>query len=434
MKAEKRTFQLPYFHIGKRILKSAAAVFLSLIIGMLRGGTGIPFYSAIAAILCIQPYMETSWKSAKNRLTGTFIGALYGTPVLLLNRYIIPSEGYWQIFQYAFISLAVILVIYTACIIKIPSISYFSCVVFLSIVVNHIGDAEPLIFVRDRILDTVIGVLIALFLNSLQIPRKKRKDILFVFELDEKTLDLHENLNSYSKIMMNRMISEGACFTIATPRTPASSVDIIREIHLNLPIIAMDGAVLYDTKENRFLKLVSMDCELSAEVISYLDTLPIHYFSTVVTEDVVFIYHGDNKNEAEESVYETLRKSPYRNYMKQRVPEKTPVIYFMTMVKNEQTQKLKQEILSQKFGSGIRVLLTESVDYPGYSYLKIYNRDATQENMLEYLAGRLDVKKMILFRNEETCSHSDVRRQKANEDVKKMRRIFRPYFWEKDKE
>ena len=231
MKAEKRTFQLPYFHIGKRILKSAAAVFLSLIIGMLRGGTGIPFYSAIAAILCIQPYMETSWKSAKNRLTGTFIGALYGTPVLLLNRYIIPSEGYWQIFQYAFISLAVILVIYTACIIKIPSISYFSCVVFLSIVVNHIGDAEPLIFVRDRILDTVIGVLIALFLNSLQIPRKKRKDILFVFELDEKTLDLHENLNSYSKIMMNRMISEGACFTIATPRTPASSVDIIREIY-----------------------------------------------------------------------------------------------------------------------------------------------------------------------------------------------------------
>lgn len=47
--------------IGMRIVKSAAAVFLCFLLSLLRGrflpflGQGVPFYSAIAAILCMRP-------------------------------------------------------------------------------------------------------------------------------------------------------------------------------------------------------------------------------------------------------------------------------------------------------------------------------------------------------------------------------------------
>ena len=39
---------------------------------------GMPFYSAIAAVLCMQPYVRHSFTAALNRTVGTLIGGAYG--------------------------------------------------------------------------------------------------------------------------------------------------------------------------------------------------------------------------------------------------------------------------------------------------------------------------------------------------------------------
>ena len=62
--------------IGMRIVKSALAVFVCLLIDRLRGG--MPFYAAIAAILCMQPDVANSLKTAANRVIGTLVGGLAG--------------------------------------------------------------------------------------------------------------------------------------------------------------------------------------------------------------------------------------------------------------------------------------------------------------------------------------------------------------------
>ena len=58
---------------GLRMLKSALAVFLCFLIDTLRGG-GVPFYSAIAAILCMQPDVQGGLRVGLNRVVGTLIG------------------------------------------------------------------------------------------------------------------------------------------------------------------------------------------------------------------------------------------------------------------------------------------------------------------------------------------------------------------------
>lgn len=72
--------------IGMRIVKTAIAVFLCFLIDLLRNHQGVPFYSAIAAILCMQPFVSNSVKVAFNRSVGTFIGGLFGMLVLLAER------------------------------------------------------------------------------------------------------------------------------------------------------------------------------------------------------------------------------------------------------------------------------------------------------------------------------------------------------------
>ena len=50
--------------IGMRLIKTAVAVFLCFLVDFFRDG-GTPFYSAIAAILCMQPELGSSLKVGK---------------------------------------------------------------------------------------------------------------------------------------------------------------------------------------------------------------------------------------------------------------------------------------------------------------------------------------------------------------------------------
>ena len=74
-----------------------------------------------------------------------------------------------SIWHYLVLSLFIIPVIYTATL-RYKNAAYFSCVVFLSIVVNHIGDVNPYFFVFHRTLDTLIGIALGIIVNFINIP------------------------------------------------------------------------------------------------------------------------------------------------------------------------------------------------------------------------------------------------------------------------
>ena len=53
--------------------------------------------------------------------------------------------------------------------------SYFACVVYLSIAVNHVTDVDPFLFVLNRCFDTVIGIAVGLFVNTVHFHGPGRK-------------------------------------------------------------------------------------------------------------------------------------------------------------------------------------------------------------------------------------------------------------------
>ena len=150
-----------------RIIKSALGVLICFAIYFLRGKSGAPFYSALAVLWCIQNQTRNTVGNAIQRSLGTFIGALYGLVYILIKpSFPMLGDGF---LHYTIISLTLIPIIYTTVLIRQKKASYFSCVVFLSIVVNHLMDENPYIFVLNRSLDTLIGIFVGLVLNSIHI-------------------------------------------------------------------------------------------------------------------------------------------------------------------------------------------------------------------------------------------------------------------------
>lgn len=380
-----------------RIVKSAVAILLCYLVSFLRGNSGIVFYSQLAALWCIQVYVENSWKNALQRFIGTIIGALYGLLYLLIHKWTGSFTAMNEFSDALFISGLIVVILYTTVLIRKKQASYFSCVVFLSIVVNHVTDVNPYLFVWNRFLDTVIGIIIGVGVNLMSLPRDHRKDILFLSGLDDTLLSKKDNMSDYSRIELNRMLDDGMNFTIVTMRTPASLMTPLRDIRLKLPVIAMDGAVLFDIYEKRYLKVYIISQDKSSRIRSLIRSEGLTCFTNVVIDDMLVIYYDKSEDEVHNNLIRELRRSPYRNYVDRPYPEDENVVYFMLLHPTEAIEAFYEKLEAAGITKELKVLKYESDDYPGYSYIKIYNRNATKENMIQYLQKMTGLSQIITF-------------------------------------
>ncbi|KOA19653.1 fusaric acid resistance protein family protein [Clostridium homopropionicum DSM 5847] len=145
--------------IGMRNLKTALSVFLCIVI-LKFFNIDYPFYACIAAVICMQGSIFDSFTTGKNRMVGTFIGALVG----LLFALIEPRNPFLS-------AIGVMVVIYICNLIGKNKAITIGCVVFLGIMIN-LTDTTPLVYSTTRLLETFVGIAISVLVNYLVYPPK----------------------------------------------------------------------------------------------------------------------------------------------------------------------------------------------------------------------------------------------------------------------
>lgn len=425
---EKKKIPLP----GNRIIKSAVGVLLCYVIYILRGYRGIPFYSMLAVLWCIQPYSKNTGTNALQRSIGTLIGAAGGLVTLLIMKYIFEPLAFPGFASYILISFMIIVVLYTTVLLNKKNASYFSCVVFLSIAVVHIADEEPFIFVLNRVLDTFIGIGVGVLLSMLRMPRRRRKNILFITELDDMLAPVTETLTPYSRVEINRMLEDGLNFTVATMRTPASLMKPVGDINLKLPVIVMDGAALYDMKANTYLKAYVISNATAGVIIGEIRRSGINCFINALCDDTLMIYYDKLENTAERSIYISLKCSPYRNYIQREPSPADRIIYIMVIDETEKIKPLYEKLMNE-YSEHMKILSYPSDDYPGFSYIKIYNKNADKKNMLSKLRELSGTEEYVTIGNR---PENDIQSESRdlNGIVKTLKNTFEPLIWKKDHE
>lgn len=377
--------------VGNRIIKSAAGVLLCWCVYLLRGRSGIPFYSMLAALWCIQPYITKTMSMALQRTIGTFIGAVFGLITIVLEIY--AFNIYDQPLGFLVVALMIIPVIYTTVLIKRPNASYFSCVVYLSITVIHMTDENPFMFVLNRVLDTFIGIAVGMIVNSARLPRRRITDTLFTAELDDMLSPISEQLSPFSKVELNRMLSDGLKFTLVTMRTPASLISILSDVELKLPVVVMNGAALYDFRSNSYVKAYIISGDTCEKIRSIVNEAGMNVFTNALCDDSLVIYYDHLENEAEQAIFSSLKKSPYRNYVNRKPQPEDRVIYLMIVDSSEKIANLYEQLVQSEVGQNLKIITYPSQDYPGHSYIKIYNRNAGKQHMTDILCREYGIEK-----------------------------------------
>lgn len=148
------------FRWGSRSYRTAAAVFLALLVSYLLNRPS-PFFAGIAAVICTQPTGEKTRKSGKFRLTGTVIGGVIG--FCYLEALLTLGVGSMRLINIFLIPLAVLGAIYLCNLLGRKESVSICCVLLLNLATNYErGVTSTLVYVVDRVLDTALGVVMAM--------------------------------------------------------------------------------------------------------------------------------------------------------------------------------------------------------------------------------------------------------------------------------
>ena len=388
-----------FFMPGQRIVRTVIAVFLCMLVYEARGRRGMPIFALIAAVMCIQPYTKNMKAIAQRRVIGTLIGAGWGVLTLLLEQNIrgIPDPD--DLLHYAIAAIGAGIVIYFTVWLHLAEMAQFAGIVFLIVVITQTGSSNVFLYAYHRIVDTLIGIAVGEVMNRIHLPRMRNTDTLFASGITNTIFEEGHKLSGYSLIELNRLIEDGCKFTVETIEAPASIRELLRDVDFQLPIIAMDGAILYDIKERKFLETVLMEPGTVAEICRLLEDEEIEFFMQTREQEVLIIRHGELKNEAIREVYTRKRVSPYRNFVPRLNDadylDKT--IYFFILEKKEKVERAVTEIRDAPWADTVRISIDERSIPEGYMCVRIFPAEATKERTLARLQEMVGAKQTITF-------------------------------------
>lgn len=151
--------------IGMRNIKTAVSVFLCLLLfNIIKRDNS--FYACIAAIICMQQTIENTFSKGVSRIIGTIIGGFVGVILLVIGESYITENAYLFL-----IPLGIVILIEICVLLKQNDAVSICCIVFLSILINHRYIGDYLFYTINRVIDTSIGIMIAVAVNRyLKVP------------------------------------------------------------------------------------------------------------------------------------------------------------------------------------------------------------------------------------------------------------------------
>ncbi|MCM1187169.1 MAG: aromatic acid exporter family protein [Lachnoclostridium sp.] len=159
-KNEHSPVHAPIPGLGLRSLKTAFAAMLTALLYAFFPGSN-PTFACIGAVFGMGPDMETSRRSGGNRFFGTIIGGFIGLALYWLEHVAYPEGCYWLRLPLVFLGIILLIIMCVLCHWPggVQPGGVVLCIILFNTPPHYIG------YALYRMLDTGIGVLIALIVN-----------------------------------------------------------------------------------------------------------------------------------------------------------------------------------------------------------------------------------------------------------------------------
>lgn len=136
---------------------------------------------------------------------------------------------------------------------------------------------------------------------------------LFISDLDGTLLNGNAEVTEFTRDTLNRLMAKGLNFTAATARTLASAGKILSGLDLKLPVILMNGVLIYDMAEKKYVKINSLSRELCGLIIVLSKELGLEPFMYSVSDNQLSTRYERLISPAMKSFYKERREKYYKS-------------------------------------------------------------------------------------------------------------------------
>jgi len=217
--------------------------------------------------------------------------------------------------------------------------------------------------------------------------------ILYVSDLDGTLLNNDSQLSDFTIDNLNNLLLKGINFTVATARG-SSAIKKLEKIKINVPIIMINGALIYDMETKEFPKIEKVDIDIMIEILNASEN---------TQQDSLIIF----------SLYDNVINEYFKisnNIEVQQMREKTHknMIYVDSFY-----ELLNQDIISLNFKDSknkiialydkikhiknVELLVHKDIYSEDLWFLECFSKNANKYNAINYLREEYNFEKIIAF-------------------------------------
>jgi Cof subfamily protein (haloacid dehalogenase superfamily) len=220
---------------------------------------------------------------------------------------------------------------------------------------------------------------------------------LYISDLDGTLLNSQAELSLFSINTLNTLIEKGMDFSIATARSSATALQILKDVKINIPIILMNGVCVYDILASKYIKT---EIILKDSVIRMLDIFKKYnqtgFLFTMRDNNLVTYYENLNsthrKNFYEERILKYKKVFNQVDSFNELLDEK--IIYFSICDKFELIEPMYNEL---KLDTNINIEFYRDVYNENFWYLEICDKKASKYNATSFLKQQYNFDKVVCF-------------------------------------
>lgn len=221
---------------------------------------------------------------------------------------------------------------------------------------------------------------------------------LYVSDLDGTLLNSDKEISAYSKEILNKTIDKGINFTVATARTPATTVEILEGVNLNIPVAMMNGVLIYDVTKEQYIDIKEVEKETVHKVLNIFKEANREPLLYGIKNNHLYVYHKDFKYESEYNFYKERCNKPLKTFIKVKDykchVEDSKIINFIIFDKLDVIEKIYDKL---KCISELTTNYYEDIYEKGSYFLETYSSKASKANAIKYLSRYTKHSKVITF-------------------------------------
>ncbi|MEG2394638.1 MAG: HAD hydrolase family protein [Ruthenibacterium sp.] len=139
---------------------------------------------------------------------------------------------------------------------------------------------------------------------------------LYITDLDGTLLNAEGALPQSTVDILRPLLAQGLLLTVATARSPATAVELLRPLCLKQPAVLMAGTMLYDLQAAKTLSTTRLTRAAVTAVCDMLETTGREAMAYCVRDGALFVYYKYFTCELEREFSESRLHSPYKTFVR----------------------------------------------------------------------------------------------------------------------